>query len=98
MAHLAYYVYYRVSPGADARAMRAVRAAQAEVAAATGTQVRLLTKRDEPDLWMEVYETIADATAFERELAAAVARYQLSKLLLAGTDRKTEIFRDAPCA
>jgi hypothetical protein len=95
---VAYYIYYRVSAGHDARAFQAVRQAQTEVAAATGTRARLLEKRDEPDLWMEVYEGIADADAFERELTAAVGRHGLTGLLQAGASRKTEIFVEAPCA
>ena len=75
-----------------------MRQAQTEVVAATGAQARLLEKRDELDLWMEVYEGITDADIFERELTAAVGRHGLTGLLHAGASRKTEIFVEAPCA
>lgn len=98
MARFAYYIYYRISPGRDVHILRAVQKAQTEVAAATGAEARLLVKRDEPDLWMEVYEGIADAVDFERALAAAVERHALAMLVLDGTSRKTETFVESPCA
>ena len=98
MAHLAYYIYYRVGPNANAEALQSVRKAQTEIAAATGAEARLLTKRDEPDLWMEVYEGVFEAAAFEAELHAAVRSHELDRLLRAETFRKTEVFTDAPCA
>lgn len=98
MAELAYYVYYRVASGAGARARDRVRAAQADVAAALPVSARLLEKRGEPDLWMEVYEGIADAERFERALAAAAERHGLPLLVRPGTERKTECFTVPPCA
>lgn len=98
MAQFAYYVYYRVAAGVDASAHSRVRAAQAEVTAAVGISARLLTKRDEPDLWMEVYEGVTDADGFEGMLAAAVERHALAQLLRPGTARKTECFVVPPCA
>lgn len=98
MPELAYYVYYRVAPGIDATARSRVRAAQADVTAALPVLARLLTKRGEPDLWMEVYEGVADAECFERALAAAVERHRLTRLLRPGTERKIECFTVPPCA
>jgi hypothetical protein len=98
VAQLAYYVYYRVAPGADASARDRVHAAQAEVAAATGISVRLLAKRDEPDLWMEVYEGVTDGEAFERALAVSVARHELDRLARPGAARKVECFVVPECA
>ena len=98
MAQLAYYVYYRVAPGVDTLARDRVRAAQAEVAAALGIAARLLTKRDEPELWMEVYEGITDADVFERALAASVEHHELAKLARPGTERRIEGFVVPECA
>jgi hypothetical protein len=98
VAQLAYYIYYRVAPGADANDLDRVRAAQADVSRATGCSARLLAKRDEPELWMEVYESITDPERFEAALAAAVDRHQLSLLVRAGTERKTECFGAPACA
>jgi hypothetical protein len=98
VAQLAYFVYYRVTPGVDAHARDRVRAAQAEVAAALGIAARLLTKRDEPELWMEVYEGITDADVFERALAASVEHHELAKLARPGTVRKVECFVVPKCA
>jgi hypothetical protein len=95
---LAYYVYYRVAPGIGASARDRVRAAQADITAATSVANRLLTKRDEPDLWMEVYEGVADAGSFEHALAAAVDKHGLDRILRSGTVRKIECFVVPPCA
>ena len=74
-AHI--YVYYRVA--ADTAAARAtVDAFLAAVAAATGVAGRLLARCDDAATWMEVYEPVDDALAFQRclevlERAHAVA-------------------------
>jgi hypothetical protein len=98
VAQLAYYVYYRVAPGVDTHARDRVRAAQAEVTAALGIAARLLTKRDEAELWMEVYEGITDADVFERALAASAERHELAMLARPGTVRKVECFVIPECA
>lgn len=98
MTQFAYYVYYRIAPAADARALDAVRKAQMEVAAATGAAARLLFRHNEPDLWMEVYECVTDTGDFERALASAVERHQLPNWLAAGANRKIEIFVESRCA
>ena len=92
MTRLAYYVYYCVARAADAKAQDAVRSAQSDIAVATGAEARLLMRHAEPDLWMEVYEDVADAAGFERALAVAVEHHQLLSLLRDGAHRKIEIF------
>jgi hypothetical protein len=94
----AYYVYYRVIEGEDVGMATAVRAAQAEITATIGIAARLLARRDEPDLWMEVYEGVTDADGFERALAACVERHELAKLARPGTVRTTECFVVPECA
>jgi Domain of unknown function (DUF4936) len=96
VTQLAYYVYYRIAPGVDAGDR--VRAAQAEVVAAMPSSARLLIKRGEPDLWMEVYEGVTDADRFERLLAAAVERHGLAQLTRPGSARKIECFVVPECA
>ena len=98
MAQLAYYIYYRVAPGTAAAARDRVRAAQADIATAMPVSARLLEKRDEPELWMEVYEGISDADGFERALTAAVQKHDLARLVRPGTARKIECFVVLPCA
>jgi hypothetical protein len=97
VAELAYYVYYRVAPGVDARAHDQVRTAQADITATMPISARLLAKRDEPDLWMEVYEGVTDADGFELALAASVERHGLAQLVRPGTARKIECFVVPPC-
>jgi hypothetical protein len=55
-------------------------------------QGRLLRKRGEPTLWMEVYEGVLDGAAFETALAQAAAHEGIDALLRPGSSRKIECF------
>ena len=61
---------------------------------ATGVAGRLMKKRDEPNLWMEVYENVTDEARFEWELAEAVDHLKIQELLLPGTPRHLECFQE----
>ncbi|MGA7179271.1 MAG: DUF4936 family protein [Thiobacillaceae bacterium] len=63
------YVYYRVAQCDWNEAENLIRSLQARLACRSGIAGRLLKKRGEPGLWMEVYESIAQLEAFERHLA-----------------------------
>lgn len=86
------FVYYRVAGAPDDAVRARVDAVQAEVLAATGVRGRLLRRRDDPTTWMEVYEPVADAVAFEQMLDAALARHGFSALLASGDVRHIERF------
>ena len=45
-----------------------------------GVTGRVLVRRDDPRTWMEIHEHVADVPLFERELAAGVARHDVSAL------------------
>ena len=92
---LCYYVYYRVTQPQPAGV--AVRGMQSELLVRSGVRGRLLTKRDEPGLWMEVYEGVNDAPAFEAELDSLIAAMKLEGFLAPGSRRQTECFEE-PCA
>ena len=92
---LSYFLYYRVTQPQLARI--AVRGMQADLRARSGVSGRLLAKRDEPALWMEVYEGVRDASAFEVELDRLIAATKLEGFLEPGSRRHTECFED-PCA
>lgn len=66
--------------------------AQKEIAERSGVRGRLLRKRGEPDLWMEVYESVADAERFECALAEAIETHKLASLVRPDTVRMTECF------
>ena len=83
---LCYYVYYRVT-----------QPEQAGIVVRSGVRGRLLTKRDEPGLWMEVYEGVKDAPAFEAELDRLIRAMKLEVFLEPGSRRHTECFEE-PCA
>ena len=51
-----------------------------------------MTKREEPNLWMEVYEAVSDSAAFEHALDNAVQELQLVQLLAPGSLRHVECF------
>lgn len=84
-----YYIWYRVS--ADERETETViRHMMARLACRSGVSGRLLKKREEPRLWMEVYEGVADPAAFERLLAAAVDEFDVEMFCERG--RHSECF------
>ena len=91
----AYYIYYRLRPGSVQAAQERVTALRARLHARCGVLGRLLTKRDEPDLWMEVYERVEDPAAFEAALAEETAHLGLGLLLSPGSARKLECFVEA---
>ena len=85
-----YYIYYRVADAAAAAPM--VRDLQTALRKDTGIAGRLLVKRGEPALWMEIYEDVDDASAFERALAQLVSRLDFQRVLVPGAGRKVECF------
>lgn len=58
----------------------AIAAMMADLSRRTGVSGRLLVRRDEPATWMEIYEDVADAAMFERELSGAVVRHGIARL------------------
>jgi hypothetical protein len=76
-----YYIYYRVSARNADEAETLVRSMQSRLACRSGIAGRLLKKRDEPLLWMEIYERVADAGRFERLLDQAVDEFDLAMFL-----------------
>jgi hypothetical protein len=91
---LAYYVYYRIEPQREADARQRVQSLLAQVARECGVAGRVLRKRDEPNLWMEVYESVDDAARFDAVLDRAVAATRVAEVLAAGAARKVECFRE----
>lgn len=91
----AYYVYYRVSQ--PARARLCVQQIQTAVKERTGIDGRVLAKRDDPATWMEIYEGVKEADAFERCLAASAHGSDFASVLAAGSERHVECFEE-PCA
>jgi hypothetical protein len=86
-----YYIYYRVAAQRVDEAAHAVRRVLEHVEAHTGIAGRRLCRRDDPLMWMEVYESVGDAAGFERALAQAVDASGLGACLDAGA-RSTERF------
>jgi hypothetical protein len=86
-----YYIYYRVAPEnaqkCEARALEVI----AAVKDATSVSGRLLKKRSEPLLWMEVYDNVRDDAKFELELEQAVTRLKVAECLQEG-GRRIECF------
>jgi Domain of unknown function (DUF4936) len=64
-----YYVYYRVDPGRIPALRAQIERVFAVIEASTGVRGRWLRRRDQPETYMEVYEDVADAQAFEALLA-----------------------------
>lgn len=89
-----YYIYYRVDAAKTDACALAVRKLLAAVQNRTGIRGRMLKKRNEPLLWMEIYEPVDDEAKFEWELAEAVAASGVTALLQAGSTRHIECFAE----
>jgi hypothetical protein len=85
-----YYVWYRVAGDVTA-ATAAIEAMLCDVSTAAGIPARLRMRRDDSRTWMEIYENVADAPAFERALATCVARHDAGRWA-EGAKRHTEAF------
>lgn len=89
---LGYFIYYRVDPARAGLAGERVAQLLDALVRACGVRGRLLKKRDEPNLWMEVYEPVADAGAFEASLQRELERLDFDTVLLSGSHRAVECF------
>jgi|GEM_PF-861899 len=88
----AYYIYFRVAAQQETVMEHRIRAMQAALFQTTGVRGSLRKKRDEPLLWMEIYEHVENAENFENALAAAVEKFKLAECLQTNTTRKIECF------
>lgn len=89
----AYYVYYRVDPDKAEECESKIRQLLEAMKEATGVAGRLMKKRGEPFLWMEVYENVDDEARFEWELADAAGRLKIQDYLQHNTSRHVECFK-----
>lgn len=89
-----YYIYYRIGEKDAVEAELIVRSMQARLACRSGVAGRLLKKRDEPGLWMEVYEGVSEPQGFERLLGQLVDEYDLGVFI--DGPRKRECFTGEP--
>ena len=89
-----YYIYYRVDAAQEAAATTAARKLLDAVHRSTGITGRLLKKRNEALLWMEIYESISDEAKFEWALAEAAAGSGIAATLQPGSVRHTECFAE----
>lgn len=87
-----YYIYYRVAAeraqGCEARVLELISA----IKQSTHVAGRLLKKRSDPLLWMEVYENVRDDAKFELELEQAATQMKLVDCLQEGSARRVECF------
>ena len=88
-----FYIYYEVNAHNEDQVRTAVQALQRSIAGATGVQGRLLCRRDKTQTWMEVYEGVPDAAAFQTILDSETQRLRFAELLAPQSRRMTELFR-----
>jgi len=87
-----YYIYYRIAPEKAEACERKTKELFAAVKETTGVAGRLLKKRGEPLLWMEIYENVSDEAKFEWELADIADRLKIKDELVPDTTRHVECF------
>jgi hypothetical protein len=78
---LNYYVYYKIAPAQLAALRRLVGELFTEVERQTGVRGRWMRRRDDPSTYMEVYEGVKDAGAFEALLEREGAKLGLARKL-----------------
>jgi quinol monooxygenase YgiN len=82
-----YYVYYKISPDRIPRLREAVQTLFRTIEKQCGVRGRWMHRRDDATTYMEVYEEVKDAAAFE-----ALLEREGAKL---GVQRKLERFVNA---
>ena len=87
-----YYIYYHVAPNQAAPCEAKVLELFSSIKQGTNITGKLLKKRSDPLLWMEVYENVRDDAKFELELEQTVAQLKLAECLQEGSTRRTECF------
>ena len=87
-----YFIYYRVAADRAETCEARVLELFSALKAATNITGRLLHKRSDPLLWMEVYENVRDDAKFELELEHATVQLKLSECLQEGVTRRSECF------
>lgn len=87
-----YFIYYRVAPEQAQACETRVLELFSTLKQSTAVAGRLLKKRSEPLLWMEVYENVRDDAKFELELAQAAGQLKLPECLQADSTRRIECF------
>ena len=87
-----YYIYYRVDTDKAKACEPKIKALLAAVEKATGIVGRMLKKRGEPLLWMEVYENVSDEAKFEWEVADIADQLKVKECLEPDTTRHVECF------
>ncbi len=93
------FVYYRVRADAAAEAAKRVAALFEALAAEGLPRGHLLRRRDQPLLWMELYEPVSDPSRAVERIEALARRSDFAAVLAPGGTRKVECFEDAPpCA
>ena len=76
-----YYVYYKVSPGQAAQLRGRVQEMFKTIESECGVRGRWMHRRDDPSTYMEVYEGVEDAAAFEALLEREGAKLGLPRKL-----------------
>jgi hypothetical protein len=76
-----YYVYYKVPPEQVVELRGRVQAMFRTIESQCGVRGRWMHRRDDPSTYMEVYEGVADAAAFEALLEREGAKLGVQRRL-----------------
>lgn len=91
---LHYYIYFRIPAERATDIANAIQRMQQIIQAQLGITGRLLKKRDEPNLWMEIYENLPEDSGFEAVLTLAEEQSGIAVLLGPEGQRHIECFKN----
>ena len=99
MSSASLYVYYRVRTSELVRARVLVCQLVDRIDRRCGIRGRVLSRCDEPDLWMEVYDPVADPEHLRAALDETCAQIEFAAVLAPDETRHCECFMEQPpCA
>jgi hypothetical protein len=99
MGSASLYVYYRVRTAELAHARALIRQLLDRIDSRFGVRGRVLTRCDEPELWMEIYDPVVDPVGFQAALEEICAQIEFAAVLAPDQIRHCECFVESvPCA
>ncbi len=87
-----FYIYYRIAAAHATDARTALEGVMHALEQRFTVSGRLLRAQNDAELWMEVYESVAESAPFEAAMNKLLAETPFASWLAPGSQRRTERF------